>query len=160
MVVEEASEPATGVGSAALVEGADRRHRAVKVEPIEQRVQVAEVEAVRTKVERVVVQGRRSPPDEEPVQMAVNLGADGTRRVFGLAGDGLCRHDHVRLHLHDAPTGLCGEPLSPRPLVAQIAAVADDQGGVPAQGQGNLRRRSPAYDQFYAPPLQGCLRVL
>ena len=89
-------------------------------------------------------------------QLPVDPGPQGAGADLGLGGGDFNRHDEVRFYLHHPAARLPGHLFPPGLLVPQVAAVADDEGGLPAQRQGDLRGRARAHRQADAAPREGC----
>ncbi len=79
--------------------------------------------------------------------MTEDARANGPRRVLGLGRGEPDRHHHVALDPQHRALRRLAHPLAPEPLVAEVAGVADDDGGIARQIEGDGVRRAAANDE-------------
>jgi hypothetical protein len=128
-----------------------RRKEAVRVGEVKV---TGEVKAGRWGVDRLLCDRL-----EEGVHVPVELRAKGARGELGFVRGDLDGDDDIAFDLEDPATRMFGYLATPSLLVAEVAAIADDGGGLFAELKRRPRRIRPADDQANAPLPQPILDV-
>ena len=113
-------------------------HTPVEVHAVEDLLYVREIDAFSLHVQRLLRDLRRCQPDQEVVEVFLDLRPERPRRVLLLIRGELDGHDHVGLDLYDEASRLTGDLLAPLLLLTQVTAVRDYERGVFASVECHL----------------------
>ena len=139
----------------AALEPGDASDRSVRRERRKARLDVRRVE-IAADVQPVCrrLHGPRLDAVQEAFHVALDFGAERAGRRLELGRRDLEGHDDVRLHLDDALRDPRRQGVAPGTLMGQVAAIADEGGGIVGQPGNGLDDIAELEDERNAPLAQ------